>query len=210
VLGLKSFKDVTLFASAHIVANMKVRMNSDWTPEGLAAWKAEDPAVAEWINDVEIIIPPMLIHQRLDIADHAKVIEFYQAGGHTSCSIFGYYPAEKILFAGDLIFAGQMPFAGDASCDPEQWMATLKTWLNWEIDKVIPGHGPLTDKREIRKQLEFFEALKCATLDALAAGKGPQDIVMPPRYTVEPKEQWLLERTQQRWHEYYRQGREDG
>src|SRR5512138_341579 len=58
VLGLTSFKDVTLFASAHIVANMQSRMKSDWTPEALAAWKAEDPAAAEWLDEVELIIPP--------------------------------------------------------------------------------------------------------------------------------------------------------
>jgi glyoxylase-like metal-dependent hydrolase (beta-lactamase superfamily II) len=43
VFGLKSFSDVTIFASAHIVENMQRRMNSDWIPQALVAWKNEDP-----------------------------------------------------------------------------------------------------------------------------------------------------------------------
>ncbi|CAG0930344.1 Metallo-beta-lactamase type 2 [Thermoflexales bacterium] len=204
VLGLKAFKDVTLFASAPLVANMQSRMKSDWTPEALAAWKVEDPAAAEWLDEVELIIPPLLLHNRLDIVNREKVIEFHQAGGHTSCSTFGYYPDERILFAGDLIFAGQLPYAGDVTCDPERWITTLKTWLTWDIAKVIPGHGPITDQGEIQKQLEFFEALKSATRETLAARKEPQDIIMPTLYTVDKEGHWLVERAQKHWYEYYR------
>ena len=185
---------------------MQRKMNSEWGPQALAAWKVEDASTQAWIDDVELFIPPMLFHQRMDITNRNKTVEFYQAGGHTSCSVYGYYPTEKILFAGDLIFSGQIPYAGDATCDPEQWIAILKTWLNWDINRVIPGHGPVTDIREIEKHLEFFERLKAATLDTLKSGKSPQDIVIPTTYPFNEKARWIAERTQQRWYEYYRQG----
>jgi len=50
-----------------------------------------------------------------------------------------------VLFAGDLLFAGKFPYAADDTCDPEAWIATLKTWLGMDILHVIPGHGPVTD-----------------------------------------------------------------
>lgn len=204
VFGLKSFRDVTLFASTHIVENLRRRMSSDWTPQALAAWKKEDPAAAEWIDDVEFILPSVLLSQRIDLVNQDRLIEFHHAGGHTSCSVYGYYPDEKVLFAGDLIFAGQIPYAGDVTCNPEQWIATLKTWLNWEIVHVIPGHGPVAGMAEIRKHLDFFELLKKATLDAIHAGKEPQDITMPTTYIVSEKEQGLVERTKKRWFEFYK------
>ncbi len=203
VFGLKPFSDVTIFASAHIVENMRRRMNSDWTPQALTAWKNQDPRVATWIDEVEFIIPPMLFHQRLDIINHNKSIEFYHAAGHTSCSVYGYYRNEKILFAGDLVFSDQLPFAADVTCDPEQWITTLKVWLEWEIAQVIPGHGPVTGMAEIKKQLEYFELLKETTLNAIQAGKTPQDIVIPTMYAIDEKEQALVERTQKQWYEYY-------
>jgi glyoxylase-like metal-dependent hydrolase (beta-lactamase superfamily II) len=204
VFGLKSFRDVTIFASGAIVENMRRRMSSDWSPQGLAAWKKGDPAAAEWLDDVEFIFPSVFLYQRIDLVNRDMLVEFHHAGGHTSCSVFGYYPDEKVLFAGDLIFAGQMPFAGDVTCNPEKWMAALKTWLGWEIEHVIPGHGPVTGMTEIRKHLDFFELLKKATLDVIHAGKEPQDITMPGTYIVSEKEQGLVERTKKRWFEFYK------
>ena len=140
----------------------------------------------------------------MDLVNQGRLIEFHHAGGHTSCSVYGYYPDEKVLFAGDLIFAGQMPFAADVTCNPEQWIAVLKAWLSRDIVHVIPGHGPVAGMAEIRKHLDFFELLKQATLDAIQAGKEPQDITMPATYTVGEKEQWLVERTRKHWYEFYR------
>ena len=204
VFGLKSFRDVTIFASAHIVGNMQRRMSTDWSPQALAARKKGDPTAAEWIDDVEFIFPSVLLHQGIDLFNKDRRVEFHHSGGHTSCSVYGYYPDEKVLFAGDLIFAGQMPFAGDVTCDPEQWMAVLRTWLNWDIVHVIPGHGPLTGMAEIKKQLDFFELLKKATLDVIQAGREPQDISMPATYAVSEKDQWLVESTQKHWYEFYK------
>lgn len=154
VFGLKHFKDATIFASSQIAENLK--LSPDWSPQAFAARKNDDPTAREWLDDVEFIIPSMLFQRRIDIIDRDKTIEFHHAGGHTSCSVFAYFAGENILFAGDLIFAGQFPYAGDATCDPEQWIATLKSWLDLDISQVIPGHGPLTGVDEIKKHLELF------------------------------------------------------
>ena len=204
VFGLTSFRDVTIFASSHIVENMQRRMSTDWSPPALAARKKEDPAAAEWIDKVEFIFPSVMLYQRIDLVNQDRLVEFHHAGGHTSCSVYGYYPDEKVLFAGDLIFSGQMPFAADVTCDPKKWMAVLRTWLNWDIEHVIPGHGPVTGMAEIRKHLDFFESLKKATLDAIQAGREPQDISMPTTYTAGEKEQPLVERTKKHWYEFYK------
>jgi glyoxylase-like metal-dependent hydrolase (beta-lactamase superfamily II) len=95
-----------------------------------------------------------------------------------------------------------LPFAGDASTDPEQWIATLRSWMTIAIDHVIPGHGPVSGPGEIVRQLEFFEALKENTLAALQAGRGWEDIVVPPIYPVGDM-LWFVEKTRQRWHAYY-------
>ncbi len=203
VFGLTSFKDAVIFASPQLAANMRQRMSAEWSPEAFAEWKQQDPTVQEWIDEVEFIIPPLLVHQRMDIADGDQIVEFHYVGGHTSCSVAAYYPSEKILFAGDLIFAERLPYAGDPTCDPEQWIAALKAWLKLDIARVIPGHGPVTDTSEIQRQVEFLERLKAATIDAIRAGKAPAEIVMPDTYTINAEKQWSVEQAQQRWHAYY-------
>src|SRR5512139_322706 len=79
VFGLKSFRDVTLFASAYIIGNMQRRMSSDWAPQALEARTQQDPSAAEWIDEVEFIFPSVLLHQRIDLVNRDRCIEFHYA-----------------------------------------------------------------------------------------------------------------------------------
>ncbi len=199
--SLKPFKDVTLFASSQIVENLK--NSPDWSPEAFERWKNDDPLGGDWLDEVEFIIPMLLFYQRMDIINQDKTVEFHLSGGHTSCSVYGYYPDEQVLFAADLLFAGKFPFAGDGTNDPERWISTLKTWLKMDIAKVVPGHGPVTDLDEVRKQLEFLETMKHNTFEAIKAGKDFSEIDLPSVYPVGEKEKWFAEKTQKRFYEYY-------
>jgi cyclase len=198
--GLKAFKDVTLFASRRLAEDL--RSSPDWSPEARAAFKQNEPDGGDWLDEVELVIPSLLIDGRLDVTCNGRTAQFHTAVGHTDCSVYGYLADEKVLFSGDLVFAGMLPFAGDASTDPEQWMATLRSWMTIAIDHVIPGHGPVSGPGEIVRQLEFLEALKENTLAALQAGRGWEDIAVPPIYPVGDM-LWFVEKTRQRWHAYY-------
>jgi cyclase len=201
--GLRSFRDTTLFASSRIVGNL--RQHPDWTLELIAMFKAQDPEGSGWLDEVGLIKPSVLFDKRLVISNN-KSVEFRHCGGHTSCSIYGYFADEKVLFAGDLVVVGGFPYAGDATVDPEAWMSTLRSWLDMDIDRVVPGHGPVSGVGEISRQLEMLETLKRNTLAAIEAGGDHTDIVVPPEYTVVMDESWFLEKTTQRWHAYYRGG----
>lgn len=76
-------------------------------------------------------------------------------GGHTRGSVTVYVPEEKILFSGDLLFAGSHPYLGDA--DIHQWITALNNLLQLDATKIVPGHGELCDKREIKTHIEYLE-----------------------------------------------------
>jgi glyoxylase-like metal-dependent hydrolase (beta-lactamase superfamily II) len=207
VFGFKPFKDVTMFGSSRLGENLQRRIDTDWSPQALAKEQKENPAEYQWLEDVELFIPPILFHNEIEIVIQNKSAKFYHSGGHTNCSVYGYYAEEKILFAADLLFSEMVPYAGDITCDPEDWMKALQDWLQMDIEKVIPGHGPVTDLEEVKKQLTFFEQLRAATFDAINAGKTYQEIVFPEVYSdskVEA-EDWLVKNTKERWFEYYSQ-----
>jgi cyclase len=198
--GLQAFKDVTLFGSRRLA--VVLAQSSDWSPEAQSRRKEDDPDGGRWLDEVELVLPSLRFDERMDIVSKERVVEFRHSGGHTDCSVYGYLPDEKVLFAGDLIFAGGFPFAGDPTADPEAWMATLRAWTSMAIDHVIPGHGPVSGPDEIVKQLEFFEALKRSTIEAIEAGRGYSDIVLPTIYPIGDMV-WFAEKTAQRWHAYY-------
>jgi len=199
--GLAPFKDAALVSSREMVEALEG--SPDWGPEALARWRTDDPEGGQWLDEVEKVMPTLLVHERLDIANRGKSLELHQSGGHTRCSIYGYVPDEKVLLAGDLVFTDTFPFAGDRTADPELWVSTLRSWLEMDIEHVIPGHGPVTDAGEIGRLLEFFERLKRNTLEALAAGRSPADIVLPSTY-ASAGQPWFVEKTLDRWHTYYR------
>jgi cyclase len=194
--GLAAFKDVAIVASAEIAGALE--QSPARSPEALAAWKQNDPDGGAWLDEVEPVMPSLLFHGGLDIVGGDKVVEFRHSGGHTSCSVYGYVPDERVLLAGDLVFAGMFPFAGDETADPEVWMSILRAWQGLEIDHVIPGHGPVTGAEEIAGYLEFFEALKRNTFAAIAAGLGPAGIVVPPGYPAAARPE-VVGRTEARW-----------
>jgi hypothetical protein len=73
-----------------------------------------------------------------------------------------------------------------------------------DIEQVIPGHGPVSGKDEIAKQLEFFEILKRNTLRAIEPGGDYRDIVLPTVYPPAAEDEWFTGRTLEHWYTYYR------
>ena len=51
-----------------------------------------------------------------------------------------YLPADKVLFAGDLVFRGRIPFIGPTA-NTAPWIASLKTMQDLNASTVVPGHG---------------------------------------------------------------------
>lgn len=61
---------------------------------------------------------------------------------HTAEDLVVYLPAERVLFAGDLVFRGRIPFVGQA--DSGSWIKALNTLLGLDTVAVVPGHGPMS------------------------------------------------------------------
>jgi glyoxylase-like metal-dependent hydrolase (beta-lactamase superfamily II) len=70
---------------------------------------------------------------------------------HTPEDLVVYVPSLRTLFAGDLVFRGRVPFVGQA--DSGHWITALDTLLGYDIDTVVPGHGPAS--KSARADLEL-------------------------------------------------------
>ena len=76
-------------------------------------------------------------------------------------------PDAKVVFTGDILFIGGTPivWAGPLS----NWVAACDLMLGMDVDVVVPGHGPLTDKAgvaAVRDYLAFVDTEATARHDA--------------------------------------------
>jgi glyoxylase-like metal-dependent hydrolase (beta-lactamase superfamily II) len=101
--------------------------------------------------------PSLTFERTLVLEDEGLSVEMVHVGGHTEDSSYVYFPHEKTLFSGDLIFAKTFFYAGDRTFNPEAWSDALHHFMDMDIQKIVPGHGPLCDKEEIKIYVEFFD-----------------------------------------------------
>jgi glyoxylase-like metal-dependent hydrolase (beta-lactamase superfamily II) len=200
--GIASFKDVEFIGSSILIESLNRRKKENWTEEAFKEWKESEPEYAEYINEIEILIPIKGFDEKFVLADNDLYVEFYVSGGHTGCSSYAYFPEEKVVFTGDLVAVGFWPFISDPTEDFEGWIKSFEHILKLEIEKVVPGHGSLTDKEYIKEQLEFMKKLKKNVLRAISKGKSAEDIEVPC-YEFQPAEDWQIPRALEFLYNFY-------
>ncbi|MBD3193202.1 MAG: MBL fold metallo-hydrolase [Candidatus Heimdallarchaeota archaeon] len=184
IFGAKAFEDVTIIGSEKLLQILEYLIKNDWKH------KVDN-----------IVLPKIVFKEKLIIQDDGISIELQHTGGHTECSIFAYVPEEKVLFTGDLVFAKLFPWAGDRTCNPDQWINIFKQWLDLDFEYVVPGHGPLTGKSEIMKQLRNLKNLRSTIIDAIADNVEISKIELPPFY--EPLSESSRTRTIEHFYRFY-------
>jgi len=122
-------------------------------------------------------------------------VKMLRMQGHTDDCAVVYVPEAKVLFMGDLLFAKAFPFASDPTTTPDGWIQSYQKILEMDIDVIVPGHGAICDKAEIRTQLECFDAIRSEIKKLIAAGASEEDVVKHTGYPA------LLDRTRPEWKE---------
>jgi glyoxylase-like metal-dependent hydrolase (beta-lactamase superfamily II) len=89
-------------------------------------------------------------------------------------------PAERTVFTGDILFIGGHPISWDGPIS--NWIRVCDRILDWDVETIVPGHGPVTDKAGVRAVKHYFEYLTAEARKRYDAGmsdeQAAQDIVM--------------------------------
>jgi cyclase len=76
---------------------------------------------------------------------------------HTDGDILVYIPENRTLFAGDILFIGGTPlmWVGPVS----NWIKACDLILDLDVETIVPGHGPITDKKGVEAVKGYWEYL---------------------------------------------------
>ena len=85
-----------------------------------------------------------------------RQVQLIQVGpAHTQGDLMVFVPDAKTLFSGDILFIISTPvmWAGPV----ENWLAALDRILDMDVETIVPGHGPITDKNGVRQVKAYWQ-----------------------------------------------------
>jgi cyclase len=73
---------------------------------------------------------------------------------HTGGDVLVHVPGDKAVFTGDILFIDGTPlmWAGPVA----NWIRACETIIAMDVDVIVPGHGPVTDKAGVRRVADYL------------------------------------------------------
>ena len=130
-----------------------------------------------------IELPPVgrTFSGRLELQVGDTSVELVEVGpAHTRGDVLAYVPSQGVIFTGDILFIEGTPiiWAGPVS----NWIKACEFIESLDVETIVPGHGPITDKagvRTVRQYLEFVDREARARFKAgLSAPDAIKDIAL--------------------------------
>lgn len=112
--------------------------------------------------------------------DGEDVSVFHVAPGHTDGDSVVYFPNANVIHMGDLYFEGLYPYIGIYSGGSIDGMIKVIHQILPMIDentKVVPGHGPLSNKARLQEYLSMLTAIRDNVNRLLKEGKTMEQVV---------------------------------
>ena len=112
----------------------------------------------------------------LNVKVGSKPVEVMHLGpAHTRGDVIVYSPQDRLVYTGDIIFIGGHPviWAGPWN----NWIKACETILSLDVDVIVPGHGPITDKKGAKEMLDWIVYLRDQAKARYDAGLNIEDTV---------------------------------
>ena len=109
---------------------------------------------------------------QLDVGGRA--VDLIEVGpAHTAGDVLVHVPQAKAVFTGDILFIEGTPimWAGPVS----NWIAACNRIIAMDVDVIVPGHGPLTDKAGVREVADYLAYIDSEARARHAAGLSAED-----------------------------------
>jgi glyoxylase-like metal-dependent hydrolase (beta-lactamase superfamily II) len=158
-----------LVGDAEIVASTAAAAEMPHVPPSLlAGLNAAEGDVGELFRSffgafefegIELRLPDRTFDGRLELDVGGRLVELIEVGpAHTAGDTLVVVPGAGVVYTGDILFIGGTPiaWAGPVS----NWIDACDLMLGMDVDVVVPGHGPVTDKSgvtAVRDYLAFID-----------------------------------------------------
>ena len=118
---------------------------------------------------VELTEPTETFKDELSLKVGNRDVELIKVGpAHTEGDIIAYVPDARVVFAGDVLFVGHHPLIWAGSITDA--INACERILALDVDVIVPGHGPITDRAGVSDQIAYLRSLLREVRDMIADG----------------------------------------
>lgn len=155
----------------------------------------------------ELVLPNRTFEGELTLRVGQKRVELIELGpAHTRGDAVVWVPEDRTLFTGDILFKNAHPIVWEGPV--RNWIAACERLLELDIETIVPGHGPLTDKTGLRETLHYLQVLTREARGRYEAGLSVDDAAV--EIQLDEFDHWLDgERVYINVHTLYRDFRGD-
>jgi cyclase len=118
--------------------------------------------------------------------------------GHTPGQIAVYVPEERVVFTGDTIFSECQTWLMSSNVD--QWLSALQRVRELDVDRVVPGHGPVTSLKYLDTQravlLDWVAAVAAAVAKGWSRAETMTRVSFADRYPVDIGQGYMMDHIQ--------------
>jgi len=144
-------------------------------PQMLAAMMAQAPSLGQLgkfltecfgafeFRGIEFKAPTRTFEGTLSLRVGDKALELIEVGPahtkgdvlvHVKGDVLVHVPGNKVVYTGDILFVGGTPiiWAGPV----ENWIAACERLMAMDLDAIVPGHGPITDRAGVAMVRDYL------------------------------------------------------
>ena len=123
---------------------------------------------------VSLTLPTRIFDKELSVQVGAKRVELINVGpAHTAGDTLVHVPADKLLFTGDILFIDGTPIMWEGPIG--NWIGACDRMLAMDVEIIVPGHGPVTDKNGVRAVKSYLEYITREARQRYDAGLSATD-----------------------------------
>jgi len=123
---------------------------------------------------IEPALPTRTFEGELTLPVGGKSVRLLEVGpAHTRGDVLVHSPEDRIVFTGDILFIEGTPIVWEGPV--ANWIRACERIEAMDVDLVVPGHGPITDRGGARRVREYLAFVQGAARERFDAGLSARD-----------------------------------
>ena len=125
-------------------------------------------------SGIELVPPSETFSGEHTLRVGDKEVQLIEVGpAHTRGDVLIHVPDDRVIFTGDILFIDGTPILWEGPVD--NWIRACERIEAMDVDLVVPGHGPVTDRRGARAVREYLAYIRDEARTRFDAGMSAND-----------------------------------